>query len=169
VWRSRSGPRPSWPGSSPWAWARWAPERFGTDRSPGARPDFIRFLETAWDEWQAEHGDIDALPTNWLVRNMRQVIPARSTAGSATTQRLRHPDHQGHLARGAELGRRRLTGAKLVAAERKPVFSLCRPRGHASTDVYCGYCFFNNARWRRSGSATTAPAASPCWTSTITT
>jgi acetoin utilization deacetylase AcuC-like enzyme len=38
------------------------------------------------------------------------------------------------------------------------VFSLCRPPGHhASTDVYCGYCFFNNAavaaQWFRDNGA----------------
>jgi acetoin utilization deacetylase AcuC-like enzyme len=137
-----------------------APERFGTD--PIARVHdrgFIRFLETAWDEWKAQHGEIDALPTNWTVRNMRQIIPSSidgklgyyaSDCGTPITA--------GTWRAALSSVDVALTGAKLVAADGKPVFSLCRPPGHhASTDVYCGYCFFNNAavaaQWFRDNGA----------------
>src|SRR3546814_554623 len=38
-------------------------------------PDFVEFLRTAFDEWALEHGEIDALPINWLVRGLRQKAP----------------------------------------------------------------------------------------------
>jgi acetoin utilization deacetylase AcuC-like enzyme len=137
-----------------------APERFGVD--PIARvhaPHFIRFLETAWDEWVAAHGEIDALPTNWAVRNMRQIVPS-SIEGKLGyyASDCGTPITAGTWRAALSSVDVALTGAKLVAADGKPVFSLCRPPGHhASTDVYCGYCFFNNAavaaQWFRDNGA----------------
>ena len=53
-----------------------APERFGP--APLAcvhtRP-FLRFLETAWDAWVAEHGDYDALPLTWATRGFHPREP----------------------------------------------------------------------------------------------
>ena len=55
-----------------------APLHFG--REPILRvhkPEFVGFLETAWEEWKREHGDYDALPLNWLAPGMRRKLPER--------------------------------------------------------------------------------------------
>jgi acetoin utilization deacetylase AcuC-like enzyme len=124
------------------------PERFGLD--PVLRvhtPEFVEFLRTAWDDWTPSHGEIDAMPTNWLVRGLRQIVPGMIEgrigyyAGDAGT-----PITAGTwraICAAADIA---LSGAKRVLASSKPVFALCRPPGHhATTDVYAGYCFFNNA------------------------
>ena len=51
--------------SSPTAHGRAPLERVHT-------PAFLDFLEQAWDEWMAEHGDIDGLPLCWPTRALRR-------------------------------------------------------------------------------------------------
>jgi acetoin utilization deacetylase AcuC-like enzyme len=125
-----------------------APDDFGLD--PILRvhsEDFVSFLKTAFDEWAAEHGEIDAFPINWVVRGLRQRCPNHIDgkigyyAGDAGT-----PITRGTWKAITASANVALTGARRVAEGERSVFSLCRPPGHhASTDVYNGYCFFNNA------------------------
>ena len=52
------------------------PEIFGLD--PVLRvhdPLFVEFLQEAWDLWAATGRTCDALPLNWPVRGMRQIVP----------------------------------------------------------------------------------------------
>src|SRR5689334_20064760 len=125
-----------------------APRHFG--RAPIVRvhkPDFVAFLESAYDEWKSEHGDYDALPLNWLAPRMRRKLPERidgklgyysfdaGTPITAGTWRA--------ITSSANVA---LTGQALVAAGDRVAFALCRPPGHhAGTDFYGGYCFLNNA------------------------
>lgn len=110
-------------------------------------PDFVEFLEGAWEAWKAEHGDYDALPLNWLAPGMRRKIPDHidgklgyysfdaGTPITAGTWRA--------ITAAANVA---LTGAKLVAEGERGVFALCRPPGHhAGRAYYGGYSFFNNA------------------------
>ena len=108
---------------------------------------FLHFLETAWQQWQAEQYNGEALPT---------VIPARR-------MRQREPDHidgklgyycmaiETAITEGtwrAACGSAAIaqTGQRLVSAGDRTAFSLCRPPGHhAASDLYGGYCFLNNA------------------------
>lgn len=109
--------------------------------------DFVRFLETAWEQWTATGRTDDALPWVWPTRQLRQVRPERIdgqmghysfdagtpiTAGTWTAARS-----------SADVA---LTAAKLLAEGTEPaVFALCRPPGHhAAADLYGGYCFLNN-------------------------
>ncbi len=109
---------------------------------------FVNFLRDAWSEWVAEHGEYDALPLTWPTRTLRhdrvpEVIDGKLSyysldAGTPITAGTwRAINAAANVA---------LTGADLIRSGEKVVFSLCRPPGHhASTDVYGGYCFFNNA------------------------
>ena len=108
---------------------------------------FLHFLETAWDQWNAENYAGDALPT---------VVPARR-------MQQREPDHidgklgyycmaietaitQGTWAAACSSAAVAQTGQRLVSGGERSAFSLCRPPGHhAASDLYGGYCFLNNA------------------------
>jgi acetoin utilization deacetylase AcuC-like enzyme len=90
------------------------------------KPEFVNFLETAWDEWKREHGDYDALPLNWLAPGMRRRLPERIDG------------KMGYFSFDA--------GTPITAGTWRAAFALCRPPGHhAGSDFYGGYCFFNNA------------------------
>lgn len=108
---------------------------------------FVKFLETAWEEWQKTGYKGEAIPTCWPARRMAMKIPdhiegklgyyalAAETSISAGTW-------EASLA-AVNVA---LTGAESVSAGERAVFSLCRPPGHhAARDMYGGYCFLNNA------------------------
>jgi acetoin utilization deacetylase AcuC-like enzyme len=108
---------------------------------------YLAFLQSAWDEWSAVHGPIDAMPLNWLVRGLRQKEPrfidgrlsyyAGDAGSPITAGTWRAAKSSADVA---------LTGAELIRNGEGAAFSLCRPPGHhASADVYNGYCFLNNA------------------------
>jgi acetoin utilization deacetylase AcuC-like enzyme len=111
-------------------------------------PDYIDFLEGAWDDWVAEHGDaVDALPLIWPVRTLRQKCP-RQIDGRVSWYAMDAGTPITHgtwpaITASASVA---LTGARRVAAGESSVFSLCRPPGHhAAADLLGGYCYFNNA------------------------
>ncbi|MEM9761783.1 MAG: histone deacetylase family protein [Pseudomonadota bacterium] len=110
--------------------------------------DYLAFLETAWDEWQAAGMKGEAIPTVWPSRRMpRMVVPsfidgklgyyclAGETSISGGTWEAARAS--------ADVA---LTAAALVAGGERTAFALCRPPGHhAAQDMYGGYCFLNNA------------------------
>ena len=109
--------------------------------------DFIEFLQVAWADWQAAGFKGEAMPTGWPARRMSQRIPthiegrlgyyalACETTISTGTWEAAYASAQVAL-----------TGARRLNDGAKAVFSLCRPPGHhATTDMYGGYCFVNNA------------------------
>ncbi len=124
------------------------PDDFGLDpvrRVHDAR--FVEFLQKAWNLWAAEGHDCDALPINSAVRGMRQIEPehidgklsyfAFDSGAPITSGTWRAATSAANVA---------LTGAAKLLGGEGCVFSLCRPPGHhASTDVYGGYCYLNNA------------------------
>jgi len=111
-------------------------------------PDYVAFLETAWDAWVADHGDqTDALPLIWPVRTLRQVCP-RNIDGRISYYAMDAgtPITAGTWTAVTASASVALTGARMLAEEGRPVFSLCRPPGHhAARDLLGGYCFLNNA------------------------
>ncbi|MCB1882543.1 MAG: histone deacetylase family protein [Geminicoccaceae bacterium] len=124
------------------------PEAFG--KEPLARvhdPRYLAFLETAWDEWVAAHGDHDALPLVWAIRGHRNREPG--TIGgrlSYFSMDAGTPITAGTWKAATASADVALTGAKLVAGGEGAAFSLCRPPGHHSGPDYLGgYCFLNNA------------------------
>ncbi|HWA43628.1 MAG TPA: histone deacetylase family protein [Hypericibacter adhaerens] len=125
-----------------------APEKFGAD--PVLRvhkPEFVRFLETAWDEWVAQHGSYDALPLNWIAPGMRRLLPETIDGKlSYFSFDAGTPITAGTWRAAIASAEVAMTGMKLVKGGERGAFSLCRPPGHhAGSDFYGGYCFFNNA------------------------
>lgn len=125
------------------------PDAFGLD--PVLRvhaPDFVDFLQTAWDAWKAEHGGAgDALPFTWLAPGMRRRPPEHidgklgyysfDAGAPITAGTFRAISAAANVA---------LTGARLLSEGARGAFALCRPPGHhAGRAYYGGYCFFNNA------------------------
>lgn len=109
-------------------------------------PDYVSFLETAWDEWNAAGMKGEAIAASWPARRMQQRCPtdiegklgyyALAAETSITSGTWKAARASANTA---------LHGAELLG-ENKSVFSLCRPPGHhAALDMYGGYCFFNNA------------------------
>jgi acetoin utilization deacetylase AcuC-like enzyme len=125
-----------------------APERFG--RAPLEavhRKPFLDFLEGAWAQWIAAHGDCDALPLNWLARGMRHIEPETIDGRlSFYSFDAATPITAGTWTAATAAADCALTGAKLVAGGERAAFALVRPPGHhAGSDFYGGYCFLNNA------------------------
>jgi acetoin utilization deacetylase AcuC-like enzyme len=124
------------------------PDRFGRDpltRVHTAR--YLDFLQSAWQEWQALHGDTDALPLAWPARGLRPIEPAHIDgrlgyysfdAGTPITAGT-----WAAVSAGADVA---LTAAGLIADGARGAFALSRPPGHhAGADYFGGYCFLNNA------------------------
>lgn len=125
-----------------------APGAFGLDAVTRVHDaDFIRFLETCWDEWEAEGFGGEAIATVWPSRGMQERIPnhiegklgyyamAAETAISGGTWEAARASVDVALTAQAAL--------RDGAGE---AFALCRPPGHhAATDMFGGYCFINNA------------------------
>jgi acetoin utilization deacetylase AcuC-like enzyme len=125
------------------------PKEFGLDpilRVHDAK--FVAFLETAWNEWVAAHGDYDALPLNWATRTMRQDRIPEAIDGKLSYYSF---DAGTPITAGTWRAIRAsanvaLMGQTLVTAGERSAFALCRPPGHhAARDLYGGYCFLNNA------------------------
>ena len=126
-----------------------APDSFGIDAVERIHDtEFLRFLETCWDEWVASGYQGEAIPTCWPARGMQQ-------------QRIpQHIDGKlGHYALAAETSISNgtweaarasvnvaLTAQAAIRDGAHEAFALCRPPGHhAAGDMYGGYCFINNA------------------------
>lgn len=109
-------------------------------------PKFVEFMRTAYGEWQAVHGDTDALPLCWPNRGLRQVIPEEIDGKlSFYTFDAATPVTAGTWAAITSSVNVALSGADILRSGQRGVFSLCRPPGHhASADLFGGYCFFNN-------------------------
>ena len=115
-------------------------------------PDYLSFLAGAWDEWAAlapENAQLDALPSVWPGRGLRQnVLPHSFSA------RLGHYAFDAGTPLTAGTWRAARSGAAcalaaaraLPLAPRESAFVLTRPPGHhAGADFLGGYCFLNNS------------------------
>ncbi|MFK7746698.1 MAG: histone deacetylase family protein [Roseobacter sp.] len=109
--------------------------------------DYVRFLQTAWQDWQAEGFEGEAITTVWPARRMSHRIPSHiegrlgyyalacETAISDGTWEAAYAAAQVAL-----------TGAEHIRHGAGSAFALCRPPGHhAALDMFGGYCFLNNA------------------------
>jgi len=110
--------------------------------------EFIRFLETCWDQWQTAGYQGEAIATCWPARGMQQHrVPS-------------HIDGKlGYYAMAAETAISNgtweaarasvdvaLTAQAAIRNGAREAFALCRPPGHhAAADMFGGYCFINNA------------------------
>ncbi len=119
----------------------WKPVRKVHDKG------FLKFLETAWDEWVAAGFRGEILPTGFPVRGMQQRIP-KNIDGKAGyyTLAVETAITAGTWEAAQASAAVALTAQKLVAGGERAAFALCRPPGHhAHDDMYGGYCFLNNA------------------------
>ena len=108
---------------------------------------FLRFLETAWETWEAEVGPIPAYPNVWPPRRSRMIPTVRPGAelGRYAID-MSSPILAGTWAAARAGADCALTGVQLIEAGEPAAFALCRPPGHhAGRDYFGGYCFLNNA------------------------
>lgn len=110
-------------------------------------PDYVAFLESAWDEWErSDEIGVNARPDTFVGAGMRLVetacivgklgrysFDATSPFVAGTWQAVRSAANVA------------LTAAELVRGPDKLAFAACRPPGHHATADYCGgYCYLNN-------------------------
>lgn len=111
-------------------------------------PNYVRFLQTAWEEWSKLGRTHDALPYAWPVRRMNQglepqQIDARLGFFSFDAASPITPGTWTAVASSANVA---LTAAERIREGSRAAFALCRPPGHhAAQDYMGGYCFLNNA------------------------
>ena len=108
--------------------------------------NYVKFLETAWDEWIKEGFKGEAIPTVWPSRSMNSKIIPHNIEGKLGYYCLANETSisQGTIEGAYESVKVVLTAVEMLKKERS-IFALCRPPGHhASKDQYGGYCFFNN-------------------------
>lgn len=126
-----------------------APDSFGLDPVLAVHdPDYVAFLGTCWEEWQAAGYAGEAIATCWPSRRMTRAKPPRDIDGRigyyclASETSISGGTWEAAMA-AADVA---LTGQRLVSAGARAAFALCRPPGHhAAQDMFGGYCFLNNA------------------------
>jgi len=111
-------------------------------------PGYLRFLETAWEEWKAEGMAGEIIAANVPSRGMHMDRVPRNIDGKvgyychASETSITAGTWEAACASAASMQ----TAQRLVAGGERAAFALCRPPGHHSTrDQYGGYCFLNNA------------------------
>jgi acetoin utilization deacetylase AcuC-like enzyme len=112
---------------------------------------YLRFLESAWDQWlalDAANAGRQPFPSVWPVRTLRSDLePANFVARlglySMDNGTPLAAGSWGAAGAGADAA---ASAAHLVAAGERAVFCATRPPGHhAGPDFMGGYCFLNNA------------------------
>ena len=108
--------------------------------------NYVKFLESAWDEWVKEGYKGEAIPSVWPSRSMNSKKIPNHIEGKLGYYCLANETSisQGTIEAAYESVKVVLTAVEMLKKE-KSIFALCRPPGHhASKDQYGGYCFFNN-------------------------
>ena len=114
-------------------------------------PRYLRFLQTAWQQWVAlESGNaaLDAIPSVWPTRGFRSDIEPDNFAARMGLYSF---DAGTPLTAGTWQAARSgadcaLSAAAHIAQGARAAFALSRPPGHhAGADFFGGYCFLNNA------------------------
>jgi acetoin utilization deacetylase AcuC-like enzyme len=131
-----------------------APDEWGTEPIAAVHdPGLIRFLETAWQDYQASHPYTrDVIPDVFALAGLRAGIGEQNEPASIdarlgywcfeTTTPLTHGSYDAARS-SVDVA---LSAAEAVLGGERWAYGLCRPPGHhAARSVYGGYCFFNNA------------------------
>ena len=108
---------------------------------------YLDFLEHAWDDWAAAGYKGEAIPTCWPARRMAQRLPSHIDGKlgyyAASAETSISPGTWPAALGAVDVA---LTAAQRLKQGDRGAFALCRPPGHhAASDLYCGYCFLNNA------------------------
>ncbi|MGI9354955.1 MAG: histone deacetylase family protein, partial [Rhizobiaceae bacterium] len=111
-------------------------------------PGYLAFLEFGWEEWVAAGHKGDIIATNWPARRMQTSRPPQDIDGRvgyyslASETAICAGTWEAALASAACAQ----DAAAHVAEGAPAAFALCRPPGHhATSDMFGGYCFLNNA------------------------
>lgn len=110
--------------------------------------DYVRFLETAWDEWKSLGNSHDALPLVWPVRDLNSKIEPATIDGKLGFYSMDAgaPITQGTWEAVKSSANTALTAMELILNGEGSAFALCRPPGHHAAKQYMGgYCYLNNA------------------------
>jgi acetoin utilization deacetylase AcuC-like enzyme len=112
------------------------------------KADYLRFLETGWDEWVAEGFKGEMIAASIPARRMQTDRMPNNIDGKvgyyclASETAITGGTWQAALSSAATVQ----TAQRLVATGARSAFALCRPPGHhATADMFGGYCFLNNA------------------------
>lgn len=119
-------------------------------------PGLVRFLSSAWADYQAQHGPThDVVPDVFAMPGLRAGMGGIESAGEPSTVSARLGwwcfETTTPITEGTYLAARSavdvaLSAADAVLAGDQAAYGLCRPPGHHATNaLYGGYCFFNNA------------------------
>ncbi|MBD5770502.1 histone deacetylase family protein [Marinomonas colpomeniae] len=110
--------------------------------------NYLEFLDSCWEEWQAAGMKGEAIPTAWPSRSMTSPRIPEFIDGKLGYYALAgETSIAANTARSAWLSSNiALTAADTIVQGETSCFALARPPGHhASKDQYGGYCFINNA------------------------
>lgn len=108
---------------------------------------FLDFLATCWTDWQAAGFKGEAMANVWPARRMRET-PPKFIDGKIGYYALAAETAIGDGTWEAALASANvaLTAQAVMAEGADSAFALCRPPGHhATSDMFGGYCFINNA------------------------
>jgi acetoin utilization deacetylase AcuC-like enzyme len=116
-------------------------------------PGLVRFLATAWAEYQHDvHPAHDVVPDVFAMPGLREgMAPATEPASVAARLGWWCFETTTPLTAGTYEAARSAVDCALAATDAvlggaRLAYGLCRPPGHhATTSLYGGYCFFNNA------------------------
>ncbi len=130
------------------------PARTGTDVIEAVHdPGLVRFLAAAWEEYQREIGPThDVVPDVFAMSGLRDGMgpPAEPVRASARLGwwcfETTTPLTAGTFAAARSAVDCAVAATDAVLGGARLAYGLCRPPGHhATTSLYGGYCFFNNA------------------------
>jgi acetoin utilization deacetylase AcuC-like enzyme len=113
----------------------------------------VKFLSVAWAEYQKVVGERREVVPDMFYRDDLRNRTGATTEPEAITARLgwwcfetTTPLTQGTYEAARAAVDTALTATDIVLAGERAAYGLCRPPGHhATSDLYGGYCFFNNA------------------------
>jgi acetoin utilization deacetylase AcuC-like enzyme len=117
-------------------------------------PGLVRFLATAWADYQREVGPThDVVPDVFAMPGLRAGMGVGDGEPSRVSARLgwwcfetTTPITAGTYRAARSAVDVALSAASAVVSGESIAYGLCRPPGHhAATALYGGYCFFNNA------------------------
>lgn len=131
-----------------------APDAWGTAPIEAVHdPGLVRFLATAWAEYQRECGPThDVVPDVFPHPALREGMGAAAEPGPVSMRmgwwcyETTTPLTEGTYRAARASVDVALSATAAVLAGERAAYGLCRPPGHhAARAVYGGYCFFNNA------------------------
>ncbi len=115
--------------------------------------DYLKFLASAWDEWQASVSEADSapdksafLPATFALRRLPHKPKSLLGRAGYYMMDLSAVIVKGTYEAALSSANCALSGAQAVIEGERVAFALCRPPGHhAGKDYAAGYCFINNA------------------------